>query len=221
MGLGHSPRIVTNGLVLCLDAANPRSYPGSGTAWTDLSFGKNNGTLTNGPTYSSANNGSIIFDGVDDYVPISSTTGFPFGSSSGTLCCWGLTNTISGGYSWTISYGTASTSQSRFLGINNSTYYFGSYGNDITASGVVASTWFYMVGVYDGTNASMYINSILVSGPTSKSWNTVSSSAQLGKQTNGIEYWNGKIGLCSVYNRALSAAEISQNFQALRGRYGI
>ena len=73
MGLSHSPRIVTNGLVLCVDAANPRSYPGAGTAWTDLSKQGNNGTLTNGPTFDSANGGSILLDGSDDYVEVQGT----------------------------------------------------------------------------------------------------------------------------------------------------
>ena len=67
--LTHSPRIITDGLVLCLDAANRQSYPGSGTVWTDLA-GSNNGTLTNGPTFSSANGGSIVFDGVDDFIEL-------------------------------------------------------------------------------------------------------------------------------------------------------
>jgi len=73
MGLSHSPRIVTNGLVLCLDAGNRQSYPGSGTTWTDLSGNGKNGTLTNGPTYTSANVGAIVFDGVDDYVSCSAS----------------------------------------------------------------------------------------------------------------------------------------------------
>ena len=67
MGLAHSPRIVTDGLVLCVDAASKRSYPGTGTTWTDLKGG-NNGTLTNGPTFSSANGGSVVFDGTNDYT---------------------------------------------------------------------------------------------------------------------------------------------------------
>ena len=69
MGLGHSPRIVTDGLVLCLDAASKRSYPGTGTTWTDLKGG-NNGTLTNmdGANFSSANGGSLSFDGASDYI---------------------------------------------------------------------------------------------------------------------------------------------------------
>ena len=68
MGVAYNSRIVTDGLALCLDAANSKSYPGSGSTWTDLSGNGNNATLTNGPTYSSANGGSIVFDGVNDYV---------------------------------------------------------------------------------------------------------------------------------------------------------
>ena len=71
MGLSHSPRIVTDGLVFCLDAANIRSYPGTGTTWTDLKGG-NEGTLTNGPTFSSDNAGSISTDGSNDsWLPFS------------------------------------------------------------------------------------------------------------------------------------------------------
>ena len=75
MGLSHSPSLVMNGLVLCLDAGNSKSYPGTGTTWTDLSGNGNNGTLTNGPTYSSANGGSLVFDGTNDYTqtPLSGT----------------------------------------------------------------------------------------------------------------------------------------------------
>ncbi len=69
MGLIHSPSIVTDGLVLCLDAANSRSYPGTGATWTDLKGG-NNGTLENGPTFDAANGGSIVFDGTDDIVNV-------------------------------------------------------------------------------------------------------------------------------------------------------
>ena len=68
MAIFYNPRTITDGLVLCLDAANRKSYPGSGTTWTDLSGRGNTGTLTNGPTYSSANGGSIVFDGTDDIV---------------------------------------------------------------------------------------------------------------------------------------------------------
>jgi hypothetical protein len=87
MAFNYSPKIVTDGLVLCLDAANNRSYPGSGTAWTDLSRGGNNGALTNGPTFNSANGGSIVFDGTNDYVEIPTrNTNLEFQPTSGYSC---------------------------------------------------------------------------------------------------------------------------------------
>ena len=77
MALAHSPRIVTDGLALCLDAGNTKSYSGSGTTWNDLSGNGNTGTLTNGPTYSSDNGGSIFFDGTNDYVSLVDNLGDP------------------------------------------------------------------------------------------------------------------------------------------------
>ena len=72
MAVGYNPKIITDGLVLCLDAGNTKSYPGSGTSWSDLSGQGNTGTLVNGPTYSSADGGSIVFDGSNDYGSLSS-----------------------------------------------------------------------------------------------------------------------------------------------------
>ena len=78
MGLSHSPRIVTDGLVFCVDAGDKMSYPGAGTTWTDLSKNRNNGTLTNGPTFNSANGGSIVFDGTNDYANMSNFNFFNY-----------------------------------------------------------------------------------------------------------------------------------------------
>jgi hypothetical protein len=212
--------IVTNGLVFLLDAGYIPSYSRSGTTWSDLSGNGNNGTLTNGPTFSSDNGGSIVFDGVNDYAPIG-TSQFPFGTSSGTLSSWARTSTVSGSWRWIVSYGSPNIPQARFIGINNSTYYFGGYGDDITASGVILNTWFNMVGVYNGTNASIYINGVLVSGPTAKSWNTVAGNAQIGRQISNIEHWNGRISNVFIYNRALTATEVLQNYNAQKGRFGL
>lgn len=82
--------IVTSGLVMHLDAGNPASYPGSGTTWTDLTGNSNNASLYGGWSYDSANGGRIIFDGVNGYAPLySARTGFPFGSSPGSISGWG------------------------------------------------------------------------------------------------------------------------------------
>lgn len=212
--------IVTDGLVLHLDAGQSASYPGSGTTWTDLSPSGNNATLTNGPTYSSADGGSIVFDGSNDYAPIGQS-GFPTGSSAGTLSTW-VKSDVTSGFRFIVSYGSPNVNSARFLGMNGTTYLFGGYGNDITFSGLVSGVWFNMVGIYNGTNASMYINGTLVAGPTSKSWNTsANQTAQVGRQTNGNEYWDGNISQVTIYNRAITAAEVTQNFNALRGRYGL
>jgi hypothetical protein len=84
MALQHSPRIVTDGLVLCLDAANPKSYPGSGITWGDVSGQNHTGTLTFGPSYSVSNGGTISFDGSNDYV----STTFNTALADFTICCW-------------------------------------------------------------------------------------------------------------------------------------
>jgi hypothetical protein len=72
--MNYGPKTVTNGLVLCLDAADKNSYSGTGTTWTDLTGNGNNGTLTNGPTFNSANGGSISFDGTNDYIDCGSNS---------------------------------------------------------------------------------------------------------------------------------------------------
>jgi uncharacterized delta-60 repeat protein len=217
MGVYGGPEINESGLVLALDAANPKSYPGSGTNWTDLIGSGNNGTLVGGPSYGSISGGSIVFDGTNDNVSIG-TNGFSFGSSPGTLSAWAKTGDR---YSTRtiVSYGSSVTNQARFLGIGASNFYFSGYGSSISASGLSYDTWFNLVGVYDGTNASMYINGTLVSGPTSRSWTTVASNAGIGKNVNNSEYWKGDVAQVQIYNRALSAAEIQQNYNALKGRY--
>ena len=74
MAFAYSPKILTDGLVFAVDAANKKSYPGSGTTWTDLA-GSNDGTLTNGPTFNSGDGGSIVFDGTDDLVDFGNNFG--------------------------------------------------------------------------------------------------------------------------------------------------
>jgi hypothetical protein len=215
---GGGGGFTTSGLVLHLDAGNPASYPGSGTVWTDLSGYGNNATLTNGPTFNSANGGSILFDGSNDYAP-TSTNGFPFGSAAGTISTWVKASQIDNNYRWVFAYGLDVLGASRFLGFNGSTYYFGGYGDDITAPGFSSNTWVNLTGVYNGTTASMYVNGVLVAGATNKSWNTINNVSTVGRQTNGGEYFNGKIAQVLVYNRALSDTEILNNFNAVKSRF--
>jgi hypothetical protein len=218
--VGGEPSIVTTGLVLYLDAGNPASYPGSGTTWTDLSGNGNDATLTGGVTYDSGNGGRFIFDGGDDYAPTVGTTGFPFGSSPGSISGWAKTDTIGGGFKWIFAYGNPSVSQARFFGIIGNFYYFGGYGDDITAVGVVTDTWVNICGTYDGT-ARLYINGSLIAGPTVKGWSTVPSVSAVGRQVNGGEYWDGSVAQVLVYDIALSDAQVAYNFDVTKSRFGL
>jgi hypothetical protein len=213
--------IVTGGLVLHLDAGNSTSYPGSGTTWTDLSGRGNNATLTNGPTYSSANGGSIVFDGTNDIAPIG-TSGLPTGASAGTLSAWAKTDALNS-FRFIMSYGVNSVSAARFVGMSNTNrFLFGGFGNDVSAAGVTTNTWFNISGVYTGTNALLYINGALVA-EAAKTWNTSTDlgRAAIGRQVNLGEFWDGNVSEALIYNVALSQSQITQNFNALRGRYGL
>jgi len=224
VALSHSPSLILPGLSLCLDAANSKSYPGSGTTWTDLSGRGNTGTLTNGPTYSSANGGSLSFDGVDDYVstglvlPSPSTTPttfdlvFKYNSSNNYRGLIGASSYESNGFS----IGFMGQSQMRNtynasgLGFENSFNY---------DSSVISNGTF----VFDGRNIRGYRNGSLILTYTA-SFDVVANGngIQIGRNLQGG--WGVSqvdVYAVKIYNRALSAAEISQNYNALRGRFSV
>jgi hypothetical protein len=222
VGLGHSPSIVLNGLVLCLDAANPKSYPGSGTTWTDLSGRGNTGTLTNGPTYSSANSGSIVFDGTNDAIALSNitpTSGASFsawiyinGSNSNFGAIFANWSDVGGGtpYWFGTSAGASSTIQIYFSGTNI---------YNITSLSL--NTWMLLTITHNGSTSIGYINGIQRASAAS-SLSTSTNNTSIGYDITRTNYpFKGNIAQASIYNRALSAAEVSQNFNALRGRFGV
>jgi hypothetical protein len=100
MGVGYNPKIVTNGLALCLDAANRKSYSGSGSIWRDLSGNSNNGSLLNSATFSNENGGTIVLTNANSNV---NCNGFTFNNPNLTFNCWAKVNTIGAGYSHFIS----------------------------------------------------------------------------------------------------------------------
>jgi hypothetical protein len=229
MSAVNGPSIITDGLQLYLDASNSKSYPGTGSVWTDLSNRGNNGAIQSGVTYN--NQGWFDFDGTTGYVGLANQpTGFAYAAAPGTICAWARTNTITGGpgqaggFSWIFSYGSPSGGNSRFIGINGSTYYAGGFGTgvtgDISVSGVPLNTWAHVAEVYDGTTAYLYINGVLAAS-AAKTWNTTVGIASVGRQTRGDQFWNGSISQVQVYNRVLTADEIFQNFAAHRGRFGV
>lgn len=220
MAIAYNSSIVTNGLVLCLDAGSPRSYPGSGTNWYDASGSGSNGLMVNGPTYNSSNLGSIVFDGVDDYVDCGNATTLQLASAV-TLESWcnptstsGLGNMIqknqNAGY--------------RFR-IQNGDLWAYSNGNSAVASGAQCTNgnWWHCVATFGSGGIICYVNGVQVAS-TGTAYTPSSVSAgnlQIGCYAPASETFNGKISIARVYNRVLSAAEVLQNFNATRGRYGV
>jgi hypothetical protein len=217
---------VTDGLVLWLDAANRKSYPGSGTSWLDLSGNNNTGTLTNGPTFSSANNGSIVFDGVDDYVQLSNPT-FTNQMTAEIFIKIDTSNIIE---PTVASYVLGRESAYRMIAsttgfswvcatTNNGWYTAG------TAIGIempINNIWNHFVGTYDGTKNSLYVNGSLIVTGSAISGNIPlpGSTLQLMNSTAAnVVDCKGTLAVTRMYNKALSAQEVRQNYDALKSRY--
>jgi hypothetical protein len=230
MTVNYNPRTVTDGLILSFDAANRKSYPGTGTTWTDLSGNGRNGTLVNGVGYSGSNLGSLSFDGVDDNVQLGNASNFISASQSSiTINFWIKTN-ITGVYKKIFFTGTAGTQtiSGLYLSIGPSPFqtYFGVKTNSGEQAAVYTtdlSTTQYsnLCGTYDGSNIRLYLNGIQVA-IQAQTGNIVNTGiARISGYDNNNETWNGNISQVSIYNRALTAAEIQQNFNATRSRFGI
>lgn len=223
-------RIITDGLVLALDAADKNSYPGSGTTWTDMSGNGNNGTLTNSPTFNSANGGSIVFDGVDDFVIDSSTVNIPVGGSDRTIQFWTLPTTNTNNF---VQLGTGGGGnqiylvQFYFTGVNNLFTDGINNPNNLTITGAelpTLNTWNHITFGNTGQNWFYYLNGALTkSGTWPTTINTVGQKYIVGKRDD-VGFQNtfaGRISNTLIYNRALSATEIQQNYNAQKSRFGL
>jgi hypothetical protein len=218
------PDIVTTNLSMFLDAGNASSYPGSGTAWTDLSGNSRNGTLTNGPTYSSANGGSIVFDGSNDFVQCTGSLTV----TAATFVTWIRRNGPQDNFDGILySRGSVATGISFFGTTNKISYTWNDAVNTYTwDSGLTIPdlTWCMIAVSVTNTTATAYL--CQSSGITS-AINTVSHTSttlddiKIGRDEVDSRYFNGRIATAMIYDRALSAGEITQNFNALRGRFGL
>ena len=227
--MNMGPRIVRSGLVLNLDAGQKTSYSGTGTTWYDLSGNRNNGALTNGPAFSSANGGSIVFDGVNDYVSVADNSVLDIAGDK-TLCCWinlasdaniGIAGKMSNVlYGMSIAYGWDSKGfQAIAWNSTNSPQLDKDSNRDLTK-------WNYLVAVQSSTTRLIYaFDSIGVRSATggggTHTWNN-SLNFTIGSNTDG--YYvpaNTKIPIVQVYNRALSQTELQQNFNATKTRFGL
>jgi len=231
---GGPGNIITNGLVLYLDAANVRSYPTTGTTWTDLSGNGNNGTLINGPTFNSANGGSIVFDGVNDYCRVNSDNN-TFLSSNFSITQWYRPTTNSGGYR--ILFETNKYRNNLPGGLGIAIYQFSSYFRIWRRNGVNSYTelittsnntiglnvWKTFTLVRNNGVFNFYIDTILSSTYSTDNNNYSDTEFNIGGDgPPSSSYWFvGNISQTLIYNRALTAQEISQNFNATRARFGI
>lgn len=227
MALTHSPSIATNGLVLCLDAANPKSYPGTGTTWSDLSGLGNNGTLVGGVGYSGDNLGSLSLDGVDDYGTLGNTTILNSGLTSSSFSSW-----------WKY-LGQGSGSDKRGFVLESANFHYSLFVNTTGTLGVHINTtdnstqfipgfsptigqWYYSSVVWDGINLIVYINGVEVGRRSQSGTSLIVQNLRIGTyRDNNNRWWLGNIAQVSIHNIALTSSEIRQNFNALRGRFGI
>ncbi len=229
MSVNYNPRTVTDGLVLCLDAANRKSYPGSGTTWTDLSGRGNTGTLINmdGTNLSSANGGSLTFDGTNEYINLPSS--FAFGTSTFSIECWVKADTLSG---IDAIYYSQSSNSSGFYGVGHNSNGDGFYLSDfngstrvstVFGSNAVVNTWYHLVFLKNASNQYVvYRNTIASTTNNTSTLSLTSADPRIGyNPASGSEIWDGNISNFKIYNRALTAAEIQQNFNALRSRFSI
>jgi hypothetical protein len=214
--------IITSGLALYLDAGNASSYPGSGTTWTDLSNNGRNGTLTNGPTYSSADGGSIVFDGSNDLVQcLGSLT-----VTAATFIAWIRRNGNQAQYDGILFSRGTNTTGMNFQVSNQLGYHWNDAGNTYNwQSGLTIPdlTWCMVAVSVTSTAATAYL--CQSSGITTAT-NTVNhSSSNLNNIKLALDsstrYFNGNIAIAQLYNTALSAEQISQNFTADRARFGL
>jgi len=216
MGSNYNPRIITDGLVLCLDAANPRSYPGSGTSWNDLSGNGNHATLLNGPVHNQQ--GYLVFDGIDDGFTANMNCNKQFYSLD-----WWIYPLTRINYNQNILFGDWGT----FVwhtGIN------GEYwaGTDIStrmaavdSGSVEVNKWQNWTWTFNNGFASMYKNGNLLRTKT-MNVSAVSSFTTISSSTNTSGGTNGYRSSIKVYsNKVLTETEIRQNFEATRDRYGI
>ena len=217
----YGPRIVTSGLVLYLDAGNSKSYPGTGTAWNDLSGNGNNGTLLNGPTYTSDYKGGIILDGVNDYVGMSIVSSVPI-EGPGTLDVWGSYAAVSSTYNLiSLSLDTLGI-QVGILGGNGIVWKYGG-STLLSYTKPTINTITNWTLTFNGANLIMYINGILNNSTTTAANQTGSSPIiRLGTYNAGASQpLNGRIYTSKIYNRVLTSSEILQNYNATKGRYGL
>jgi hypothetical protein len=222
--------ISRNGLVLQLDAASQNSYISGSTTWRDLSGNNNNGTLINGPTFDSGNGGSIFMNGSNQYI---SSSYFGNTTDSFTFSTWFKNDNYSedkyllvrgrdasgNGWSLFIKIFITGISESAAVTTSGGTIQFSATGTSTLA----LNTWYYLTGVWTaGVSIRHYVNGILEATTNTSSTNLrTSTDGWVVGSINTTNFTSGYNAVAQIYNRVLSAAEIQQNFNATKGRFGL
>jgi hypothetical protein len=223
MGLGHGAGIVRSGLVLHLDAANRKSYPGSGTAWNDLTSLYNT-TTSGGVTYNSSNNGFLTFNGTDGHA----FGQYPVFSANSNITIEAivrLNNVVN--LQNIFNHGRSGNSFSCGMVISNSNILFRNTGSDYALSSpqtLLINTWYHLVLACNETSTTGYVNSVSNGTTTQRVTANSITDYYIGRRSSNsaTEFLNGQISTIRFYfNKTLSATEVRQNFNATRGRYGI
>ncbi len=231
MAITHSPSISTSGLMVYLDAANKDSYSGTGVTWVDLMRNRNF-ILQNSPSFlSSTAGGCISFATASSQyatsTSLSTMTNWSIeiwhyynGTNSGV--CPTLITELYPGSTSKINYNIGTTTQSYGSNADLKAAFFDGAWQQTTSYSLTSGNWYHIVGTYDLNNIKMYINGSLQL--TTANTNVPATSAGgiiLMKRWDGNEFWGGYLSSIKIYNRAISANEVSQNFNATRGRYGV
>jgi hypothetical protein len=215
--------VVTTGLQLYLDAGNASSYPGSGTTWTDLTVNGRNGTLTNGPTYSSADGGSIVFDGSNDFVQCTGSLTV----TAATFVTWIRRNGNQGQYDGILFSRGTSVTGINFQVSNQLGYHWNGTGNTFGwQSGLTIPnlTWCMVAVSVTSSAATAYLcqaSGITTATNTVSHTSSVINDIKIAQDEFNARCFTGNIAIAQIYNIALSADQISQNFAADRGRFGV
>lgn len=220
--------LVTTNLLVHLDAGNSDSYGGSGTTWTDLQ-GNYNGTLINGPTYNSNDGGSIVTDGSNDYIRLNQVAGTGTSTQSMTYEIWVNPSDNNGNIMSMAQYNPQGGWNMPPIAAEDGKFRGKIWPNNLLYSSTFTQgDWYQVALVWDYQNSSqtLYVNGTSVDSQSSISYgasgyNNYIFLGQANPGANNTGYFGGKYGIFRIYNRALTASEIEQNFNANRARYNI
>ena len=202
-------------LILNLDAADPASYSGTGTVWSDLQ-GDHDATLSGAVSWNAA--GYFTFDGgewgAEAAATISLVSDLPYKKRARTLSMW--VNHNRGSENWAFSYGSPSTNNAFLLGVQGGNYAMAGWANDLQSTTPVdLNTWVYQAVTYDGTTVKLYLNGALID-QGNRSFRTLQSEAAVGRQIGVPVFFNGSVAQVSLYDGALTGAEILAEYNATK-----